>query len=103
MVSWPGKDHYRCHRVYCTKSKAERITKTISILPQDSPPSVTLQEAAITATEKLTESIKLHAKHFGDKQLQAIHKLADTLRYLSHKNNPNSNNIRPARQPRVQF
>ena len=65
----PAKDLCRCHRLYCIKFKAEQITETVSILPQDSPPSVTLQEAAIMATEKVTESIKLHAKHFADKQL----------------------------------
>ena len=51
-----AKNHYRCHCVYCSKTKSERVTETINILPQETTPSVTLQEAAIMATEKLTET-----------------------------------------------
>ena len=61
----PDKNHYRCHHVYCSKSKSERITETINILPQEKIPSVTLQEAAIIATEKLINTIQQSSSNFG--------------------------------------
>jgi len=71
----PAKEHYRCHRVYCTKTSAERITDTVAILPHQKVPSVTLQEAAIVATDKLTTFLN-KSKNVGDDQLHALKELA---------------------------
>ena len=90
----PAKEHYRCHRVYCTKTKSERITETINILPDEPTPQVTLQEAAVIATEKIAESFQSDkTKTFGNQQLDAIKELRDILLQLTKSN--------PVQQPRV--
>jgi hypothetical protein len=30
----PATDHYRCYRVYVSKTRAERITDTVELFPQ---------------------------------------------------------------------
>ena len=81
----PALNHYRCHRVFCTKTQAERITETINIIPDAHTPQISLPEAAIIATEKLTET--LAAKDdFGQKQLDSIQQLAKALQHLVKEN-----------------
>jgi hypothetical protein len=44
----PAMEHYRCHRVFTNKTKAERITDTVKFFPQDTMvPSMTTDEIAI--------------------------------------------------------
>jgi len=78
----PALSHYRCHRVYCSRTNSERITDTINIFPHDaSPPHVTVQEAAIIATETLSDALANPStlKHFGDQQIAALQILAASL------------------------
>ena len=68
----PAKNHYRCHCVYCSKTKSEYITETINILPQETTPSLTLQEKNM-ATEKNTETLQEISSNFGLQLLQSIY------------------------------
>ena len=78
----PAKSHYRCHRVYCSRTNSERITDTVHIFPHNaSPPHVTVQEAAIITSETLSDTLAnpTTLKHFGDKQIAALQDLAASL------------------------
>ena len=82
----PAKNHYRCHRVYCSRTNSERITDTVHIFPHAAnPPTVTTQEAAILTTEALTDALTnpKNLKHFGSKQIAALHDLAKSLAHAS--------------------
>ena len=83
----PAKHHYRCHRVYCSKTNAERITETINIIPDETTPHVTLQEAAVIATEKLTDAITSKTSTFGIKQLESIQQLTHILTKITNTSN----------------
>jgi len=72
----PSKEHYRCHRVYCTQTNAERITDTMEIFPHQQTPTASMQEAAIIATEQLTSTIQEHKGTIGNEQLDALQQLA---------------------------
>ena len=68
----PSLQHYRCHRVYCSTTGAERTTDKVQIIPHyGNAPTITAQDAAVLATELLTSV--LQAKHtqksFGDNQI----------------------------------
>jgi len=101
----PAKNHYRCHRVFCTKTQSERVTDTINILPYGpSLPTVTIQEAAVMATEKLAESIH-SSKKFGAQQLESIQQLTDALKTIinTKKQSPNlkTNHVPQSRVPHL--
>ena len=85
----PAKNHYRCHRVYCSRTNSERITDTVHIFPHAAnPPTVTVQETAILATKALTDALtnKNTLQNFGDKQLAALQNLAKSLAHTSREN-----------------
>ena len=48
----PALHHYRYHRVFCTKTQAERITETINIIADEPTPQISLPEVAVIVTEK---------------------------------------------------
>ena len=81
----PALHHYRCHRVFCTKTQAERITETINIIPDEPTPQISLPEAAVIATEKIAESFTTgNTSKFGEKQLESIQQLAEALQLLTN-------------------
>ena len=57
----PAMDHYRCHEVYLTKSRAERVAKSVKFFPHNCPapqadPKDNAARAAIALTEALQQS-----------------------------------------------
>ena len=56
--SGPNPDHYRWHRVYIPRTRAERIAKTVEFSPHDCPvPSSSSTSAATTAARALVEAL----------------------------------------------
>jgi len=78
----PSMEHYRCHRVYCNATSAERVTDTIKIFPHyGNLPTLTAQEAAVLAQENIQALLedKTNQAQFGAKQLEALQQLAESL------------------------
>jgi hypothetical protein len=79
----PAMEHYRCHRVFTNKTKAERITDTVKFFPQHTTvPRMSTDEIAIQAAEDLIGAInqpitKTPICPIGDKQMKAIRKISD--------------------------
>ena len=76
-------EHYRCYRVYVTKTAAERIAKTVQFFPHNcAMPKLSSADAALRAAKELLEALRNPSPAapfatLGQAQLQAIHKLAD--------------------------
>jgi hypothetical protein len=75
-------DHYRCHRVYITKTAAERIADTVEFFPKHcNMPQTTSVDAARDAATALTQAL-LHPTpatpfaQIGDAQMDALRQLA---------------------------
>ena len=79
-------EHYRYHIAYVIKTRSERIVDTVEFPPEHIKiPGVSNQEAATNAALYLKESIsnpspKSPFEPIGDRQLQAINKLAYILK-----------------------
>jgi len=55
----PATEHYRCYRIYVTKTKTEQIANTVTFQPHLFPtPHLSPKEQAIQAAQSLTEALK---------------------------------------------
>jgi hypothetical protein len=76
-------EHYRCYRVYVTKTRAERIARTVEFFPHyGEVPQLSFADAAICAASDLCWALRNPAPaspltSIGDAQMDAIQKLAD--------------------------
>ena len=76
-------EHYRCHTVYITKTRAERIARTVEFFPHDiMMPATSSTDNAITAARMLAEALlnPIPASPFitlGTEQMRAVSKLAE--------------------------
>jgi hypothetical protein len=76
-------EHYRCHRVYVTKTRAERIAKTVEFFPhQCAMPKTSSADAATRAAQDLIHALDNPSPAapfatLGADQLHAIRKLAE--------------------------
>ena len=88
----PAMEHYRCYRVYVTKTRAERIADTVEFPPADIPmPETSSTDRAIKAIEELTHCIKNPApatpfNNYGDETEEALQQLAEI--FTKHKKQP---------------
>jgi hypothetical protein len=77
-------EHYWCYRVYATKTRAERIARTVEFFPHyGGMPQLSSADAAIRAAIDLCWALRNPAPaspltSIGDAQMDAIQKLADT-------------------------
>ena len=79
----PSLQHYRCHRVYCNHTSAERITDTVHLFPHyGNLPNITAQDAAILTSESLHKTLESpsNKKAFGTDQIEALKQLAIVLK-----------------------
>ncbi len=87
----PAMEHYRCYRVFVSKSKAERITDTVEFFPQRIPvPYRSPADVAVQAPQELVPPLQQKTPptpfaHVGHDQLEAIQQLADIFRRHSAK------------------
>jgi hypothetical protein len=76
-------EHYRCHRIYVPKTRAERIAKTVEFFPHHcAVPKTSSADAATKAALDLVHALQHAAPaapfaKFGQSQLAAIQTLAD--------------------------
>jgi len=94
----PSKKHYQCHRVFCSKTNSERITDTMAIFHKHNTPTVSIQEAAVIATENLKEIMK-KTTNIGEAQLQALQDLAKNFQATSKISDTRSAPLLPQHQP----
>ena len=79
-------EHYRCHRVYVTTTRAERIAKTVEFFPHNcAMPKTSSADAATQAALDLIHALENPSPAapfatIGNAQLHAIRKLADIFR-----------------------
>jgi hypothetical protein len=79
----PATEHYRCYRVYVSKTRAEQITDTVECFPQTiEMPFPTPTEIGIEATKTLLHTLKgpIPSTPFAHQQFnrqQAIQTIAD--------------------------
>jgi hypothetical protein len=79
-------EHYRCHRVYVTATRAERIAKTVEFFPHNcAMPKTSSADAATQAALDLIHALENPSPAapfatIGNAQLHAIRKLADIFR-----------------------
>jgi hypothetical protein len=79
----PALEHYRCYRVYVTKTRGERVVETVDFFPDKlTLPFPSAQDLATQAAAELTYAL-LHPQpagpfcKVGDKQTIALKRLAD--------------------------
>jgi hypothetical protein len=76
-------EHYRCYRVYATKTRAERITRTVEFFPHyGAMPQLSSADAAIRAAIDLCWALRHPSPAsslaaLGDTQMAAIKQLSD--------------------------
>ena len=52
-------EHYRCHRVYITKTRSERIARSVKFLPHKCElPRTTAKDSALVAASRLIEALQ---------------------------------------------
>ena len=52
-------EHYRCHKVYSTKARGERVADTVDFFPQDlSMPKTSSTDMEIKAASELTHALQ---------------------------------------------
>jgi hypothetical protein len=74
----PALENYRCYKVYISKTRSERLVKTVAFFPTEVPlPFPSSSELATQAATQLTHALlnlKLDGPFFqvGDKQMLAI-------------------------------
>lgn len=54
----PAMEHYRCHRVLVTKTRAERIGDTVKFYPKFPMPTLSTEQSLLTATLDLLATLK---------------------------------------------
>jgi hypothetical protein len=78
-----ARDHYRCYRVYATKTRAERIARTVEFFPHyGEMPKPSSADAAIRVAIDLCWALRHPTPTspiaaIGDAQMDALHQLAD--------------------------
>jgi hypothetical protein len=79
----PALEHYRCYTVYITKTRGERVVKTVDFFPENFKlPFPSAQDLATSAAAELTHAL-LHPQpagpfcKVGDEQTLALKCLAD--------------------------
>ena len=86
MGGWylgPSPEHYRCYRVYITKTRAERDSNTVEFLPQHTTiPFQTPTDVVIKATQDILKVLHNPTptqpyKPVGQEQLEAIEQLQE--------------------------
>jgi hypothetical protein len=98
-------EHYRCHRVYVSKTRAERIAKTVEFFPHNCPmPKTSSADAATQAARDLISALQNPAPAapfatLGNEQLHAIRKLADIFQVATES--PTTAAPNPVSLPRV--
>ncbi len=103
-------EHYRCYKVYATKTRAERIARTVEFFPHyGAMPKLSSVDAAVRAAIDLCWALRHPAPSsalpsVGDEQLAAITQLSDIFSRTLHSNAPSDLNTAPtASPPRVLF
>ena len=95
-------EHYRCYRVYATKTRAERIARTVEFFPHYGPmPQLSSADAAIRAAIDLCWALRNPTPaspyaSIGDAQMDAIQQLADI---FAHSITPAKNKPSALAQP----
>ncbi len=101
-------EHYRCHRVYVTKTAAERIAKTVEFFPHNcAMPKTSSADAATQAALDLIDALQHPAPaapfaQLGHGQLHAIRQLATLFQATTSKpsdNAPSSPRVAPRHAP----
>ena len=95
----PAMEHYRCHKAYITKTRAERISDTVYIFTKIfHMPHMSSMDATYHATQNLIYALNNPAPASPLVKLGHVHKEAlKTLSHIFRKANP------PAVPPRVPF
>jgi hypothetical protein len=96
-IGWylgPALEHYRCHKVYITKTRSERASDTVEFFPQAiTMPHMSSADAATLAAQDLTHTL-LHpapAAPFAtlsNTQAEAIAQLAEIFRQVTPRPRP---------------
>ena len=98
-------DHYRCHTIYITKTRAERIARTVDFFPHDiEMPHNSSGNNAAEAAKLLTDALMNPAPaspfpSLGNEQMWALRKLADIFSAAAPVKIPKLRD--PAPSPRV--
>lgn len=93
----PAIEHYRCHKVYITKTRGERTGDTVTFFPtRVQMPKLSSADTIVKAATNLIEA--LHNlkptsvfKQIGDKRLEALKQLADIFPEATSPRVENSN------------
>ena len=95
-------EHYRCYRVYASKTRAERIARTVEFFPHyGAMPALSSADAAVRAAIDLCWAIRNPAPSspiaaIGDAQIVAIQQLSDIFNTLAPES---SDSAAPPRVP----
>ena len=99
-------DHYRCHKVYIPKSRAERIAKTVKFYPHKTPiPTNSINDTILLAAKNLTEALRSHSDapvlNNSKETEEALKQLADIFlnkatKHVSKETSPVKPNILPS-------
>ena len=72
--------HYRCHKIFCQKTRAERISDTVFFQHRYlTQPAVTPADAIIKAMGDLRSALKHRSNHSGNAEMEALRQMDSIL------------------------
>ena len=73
-------EHYRCHKIFCKKTRAERISDTVTFQHRYiTQPTVTAEDQLIKAIEDLSSALRRRVNSQGDKEMAVLRKMNEIL------------------------
>ena len=90
-------EHYRCWNLWNTRTKALRVSDTVFFKHKYiSNPSVTPEDSAISAANRMTDALKMHHPHnMCEDNIQALHRLEQIFKQAANNTKEVGINTKP--------
>jgi hypothetical protein len=82
-------EHYRCHKIFCKRTRSERISDTVFFQHQYlTQPSTTPEDQIVKAVGDLTSALRQRLNHKGEEELDVLKQMNEILNNKSSKPSP---------------
>ena len=84
-------EHYRCHKIFCKRTRSERISDTVFFQHQYlTQPSTTPEDQIVKAVGDLTSALRQRLNHKGEEELDVLKQMNEILNNKSSKPSPHN-------------
>ena len=88
-------EHYRCHKIFCKKTRSERISDTVHFKHKYiTEPTLTPEDTIVKALNDLTLALKERRNKKGIEELDALQRINDLLNNIPTTTTTTTNSIR---------